>query len=94
MHDVSNSNFVPGHTMSAQNLLLLVNSDGWSLSGEANYDTLPIKLAINEKFAEKNIRANVIFPLNLMMLLKKRWVWIGLCCKSLIFQAMLWLMRI
>lgn len=57
LHDVSNSDFVPGHTLSAQNLLLLVNSAGWSLSGEADYDALPINLAINEKFAEKKYKS-------------------------------------
>lgn len=66
LHDVSNSDFVPGHTMSAKNLLLSVDTAGWSLSGEAKYDTLPIKLAINEKFAEKKYKSkcNISFKLD------------------------------
>lgn len=66
LHDVLNSDFVPGHTLSAQNLTLLVDSDGWSLNGEANYDALPIKLAINEKFAEKKYKSkcNISFKLD------------------------------
>ena len=66
LHDVSNSDFMPGHNLSAENLLLLVNTDGWSLNGEAKYDDLPIKLAINEKFAEKKYKSkcNISFKLD------------------------------
>lgn len=57
LHDVSNTEFVPNHTLSSPNLLLEVNSAGWSLTGEANYDSLPIQLNIQEKFAEKKYKS-------------------------------------
>lgn len=66
LHDVSNSSFIPNHILSASSMTLLVNSEGWNLSGEANYDSLPVKLTVNEKFAEKNYKSkcNISFKLD------------------------------
>ncbi len=66
LHDVSTSTALDGHMLSAQNMVLKVNSEGWNLDGEANYDSIPVRLSVDEKFAEKKYKGkyNLAFKLD------------------------------
>jgi len=66
LHDIVIHDLIPEHEVSAKNLLLNVTSDGWNLNGEAFYDDIPVKLSVNEKFAEKKYksRCNLSFKLD------------------------------
>lgn len=57
LHDIVISELIPAHEVSAKNLQLKVTSSGWNLLGEAFYDDIPVKLTVDEKFAEKKYKS-------------------------------------
>jgi hypothetical protein len=66
LHDIKITELVPDHTVSAQDMKLQVTQAGWNLQGDVAYDNMPLKLAVNEKFADKKYKSkcNISFVLN------------------------------
>ena len=65
LHDIKISELVPQHVISAEKMSLNVNSAGWRLEGDAKYDTIPVKLSLNEKFADKTYKSKCNISFNL-----------------------------
>lgn len=66
LHNISITKFIPNREISASNMHLHVNSEGWQLEGDANYDDMPVSLVVNEKFANKDYKSkcNLSFKLD------------------------------
>lgn len=57
LHKISIKKLIPNHTISADEMKLHVSSSGWELKGDANFDDIPVKLSMNEKFADKKYKS-------------------------------------
>lgn len=66
LKNVEADSLLKGHTLGAENMKLNVNSKGWTLNGDGSFDKIPIKLSMDEKFAEKDYknRSHVAFTLD------------------------------
>ena len=66
LHNVEITKLVPKHKLSSEEIKLKVNSKGWNIEGDAAFDDIPIKLKMDEKFAEKAYKSkcNVAFTLD------------------------------
>ena len=66
LHKISIKELIPNHSVSADEMKLHVSSAGWQLEGDGNFDDIPVKLAMNEKFAEKRYKTkcSVAFKLD------------------------------
>ncbi|MBR2137340.1 MAG: AsmA-like C-terminal domain-containing protein [Alphaproteobacteria bacterium] len=56
MKNVVMSKLVTDHVISADAMKLNVNSAGWNLSGDAQFDDIPVKLTMDENFANKSYK--------------------------------------
>ena len=57
LHQIEIMDLIDKHTVSADKMKLEVNADGWHLSGKGNFENIPVKLEINEKFADKKYKS-------------------------------------
>lgn len=57
LHQISIKELIPDRTISAENMKLHVSSAGWQLSGDGNFDEIPVKISMNEKFADKKYKS-------------------------------------
>ncbi|MBR3502197.1 MAG: hypothetical protein IKO06_04750, partial [Alphaproteobacteria bacterium] len=66
LHKVDISDLLPNHIISADEMKLHVDGNGWQLSGDGKYDTVPLKLTMKESFAGKKYksRSHVEFKLD------------------------------
>lgn len=66
LHNVEITRLVPNHKLSAGDMKLKVNSKGWAIDGESKFDEIPVKIKMDERFAEKTYKSkcNVSFLLN------------------------------
>ena len=65
LHKISIKKFIPNRTISAEEMKLSVSSAGWELKGDANFDDIPVKLTMNEKFADKAYKSKSRFSFKL-----------------------------
>lgn len=66
LHNVEIPNLIDKHSVGAKEMKLYVNSSGWGLNGEGSFENIPIKLTMDEKFADKNYksRSKIVFKLD------------------------------
>ena len=57
LHQIAIEELIPEHTVSAEEMKLHVSSNGWELSGDGYFDEIPVKLSMNEKFADKQYKS-------------------------------------
>ncbi|MBQ9270678.1 MAG: hypothetical protein IJ218_00210 [Alphaproteobacteria bacterium] len=65
LHQIEIKDLFEKHAVSAENMKLNVNSSGWSLQGEGNFENIPVKLLMNEKFADKKYKSKCNFSFKL-----------------------------
>ncbi len=53
LHKFGIKDLIPKHNVFADEMKLHVSSAGWKLEGDGKFDDISVKLAMNEKFAEK-----------------------------------------
>lgn len=66
LHQIEIKDLIDKHSVSADEMKLHVNSHGWNLEGEGNFENIPVKLTMNEKFADKKYKSkcNLSFKLD------------------------------
>ncbi|MBR1825318.1 MAG: hypothetical protein IJ770_01880 [Alphaproteobacteria bacterium] len=57
LHQIEIKDLIDKHSVSADEMKLAVNSAGWSLSGEGNFENIPVKLTMNDKFTDKKYKS-------------------------------------
>lgn len=57
LHQIAIKDLILEHNVAADEMKLYVSSAGWSLEGDGKFDDIPIKLTMDEKFAEKNYKS-------------------------------------
>lgn len=65
LHQIDIKNLILGHNVAADEMKLYVSSAGWSLDGDGKFDGIPVKLAMNEKFAEKKYKSKCLLAFKL-----------------------------
>lgn len=61
MSNVVMPHLVADHVISSDAMKLNVNSSGWHLFGDSKFDDIPVKLSMNENFANKNYKTKCHF---------------------------------
>lgn len=66
LHDIKSDKLVANHNLSASEATLKVTSKGWELVADAAFNDIPVKLSMNEDFADKNYKSkcNISFKLD------------------------------
>ena len=57
LHNIVLNELVPQHKITADKMQLKVNSAGWNLGGNCNFDDIPVTLTMDEKFADKQYKS-------------------------------------
>ena len=53
LHDIEIENIFANHDIKAENIALNVNSKGWNLNGQAEFNKIPLTISMNENFSVK-----------------------------------------
>ena len=71
LHKIVIKELVQGNDVSADEMKLLVSSAGWKLEGDGKFEDIPVKLSMNEHFAEKKYKTKCAISFKLDEAAKK-----------------------
>ncbi len=71
LHNMLSTKLIENHQITAENMKLKVNSKGWNLQGNAQFDKIPVQLQMDEKFAAKDYQSKCHIALMLDDAVKK-----------------------